>query len=239
MDQALIVFLKEPVPGGVKTRLCPPLTDDEACDLYRCFVEDALDQYARLSATGFDVLLIVSPRSGMAYYSEMARLIRSRHDTASRMIVECQVEGDLGNRLHKAFQVVFDLGYNGAVAIGSDHPSLPDDRITGAFEGLRNCDVVVGPCLDGGYYLLGLTSNNEEYFRDIPWSSNRVLEVTVGRIRELDKSLRILPEWYDVDDQASLDRLRFDLVHAAHAPACRTRAWLNGHEQALRMRSVS
>lgn len=122
---------------------------------------------------------------------------------------------DLGARLRHAFGAAFADGAGRAVVVGSDHPTLPPDHLVRAFRHLERADAVLGPTPDGGYYAVGLRAGAWPaaggLFRDVPWSTPSVLEVTEARGRELGLRLERLPGWYDVDEPEELERLRADL----------------------------
>lgn len=121
----------------------------------------------------------------------------------------------LGERLRHAFDAAFSDGASRALAVGSDHPTLPPAHLERAFEELEEADAVLGPTADGGYYAVGLRSAAwpaaAEIFRDVPWSTPEVLEATEARARRSGLVVRRLPSWYDVDEPHELGRLREDL----------------------------
>ena len=94
------------------------------------------------------------------------------------------------------------------VAIGADSPTLPVEYVERAFTLLAENDVVLGPALDGGYYLIGLGASDFGVFTDIPWSTAHVLEATIARLRATSARLALLPPWYDVDTAADWALLR-------------------------------
>ncbi len=108
----------------------------------------------------------------------------------------------------------FSRGAGRALIVGTDHPTLPADRLERAFRLLSSVDLVLGPSDDGGYYAVGLRRgawpDAADLFRGVPWSTARVLEVTRARAEALGLSRRELAEWYDVDRPSELERLRRD-----------------------------
>ena len=109
-----------------------------------------------------------------------------------------QADADLGERLKQFFTQARQHGFARIVAIGTDSPTLPVAWVEQAFALLENHEVVIGPALDGGYYLIG-ASKELPLFEAIPWSSSRVLAATVERLQTGDARLALLPPWYDVD----------------------------------------
>jgi uncharacterized protein len=195
---AILLFAKAPEPGQVKTRLCPPLSPAEAAELQRACLQDLWARLGRLP--GVRRVLCHHPRGSADQFRD---LIGRDTDLLA------QSEGDLGHRLAAAFEALFGRGLDPIVAVGADSPDLPLEFITQALEGLcaRQCDVALGPAADGGYTLIGLHSPQPAVFEAIPWSTSQVFSITRERCRQGGLRVLTLPEWYDVDDAASLARL--------------------------------
>ncbi len=201
--QALFVMAKDPKAGRVKTRLCPPLAPEVAAGLYQCFLLDVLELAADLP--GVDPVIAFSPPEA---HGEFARLGSGRFQLIPQEGV------DLGARLENAFRVLFQQGYDRVAAVSTDSPDLPAEYLQEAFARLKDAKVVLGPCPDGGYYLIGQSALVPELFRNMPWSTDRVLPETEARIRQLGLTSSYLPEWHDVDTAADLDRLVRSLAEA-------------------------
>jgi len=197
----LFVMAKDPRAGQVKTRLCPSLTPERAARLYECFLSDVLDLVA--GVPGVAPVVAFSPPEA---HGEFARL------TSGRFQLVPQAGADLGARLENTFRILFQQGYERVAAVSTDSPDLPMQYLADAFARLENAPVVLGPCPDGGYYLIGLSRLIPELFRDMPWSTEQVVPETEARARRLGATVMRLPEWYDVDTAADLDRLMRDLV---------------------------
>ncbi len=223
MKRALLVFVKAPVPGQVKTRLRPALTPEEAADIYACFLEDGLRQYTRLT-TRADVRICFSPAGGEAYF----RQLMAGMPSPVAVTYHEQVGADLGERMRHAFEAAFDSGYEQAVVIGSDHPTLPDEYVVTAFDKLQSHEVVIGPTEDGGYYLLGSSRLVEGCFANISWSTSIVYTQTMQRLS--GQRVAVLPTWYDVDDPQALRRCRAEIFDG-RGIASRTEAFLRRLEQ--------
>ena len=125
-----------------------------------------------------------------------------------------QADGDLGSRLGCAVEQSLQGGARSLVILGTDSPSVPVSYIRRAFEALQRCDVVLGPTEDGGYYLIGLRRILPDLFDRIEWSSCRVWQQTLNRLRSLPGSptYEILPRWYDIDSGDDLNRLIEELA---------------------------
>lgn len=210
--RALIVFVKAPMPGDVKTRLIPYLTSSEAADLYRCFVTDTLMNSSQLGAA---CKMIVAYQS----HPKAADLSWLR-DKRSRPDFFRQEGKSLGERLIHSFGIAFGRGARHVVVIGSDSPNLPSEYIKQAFEALENADVVLGPAADGGYYLVGLSRPCLHLFDEVVWSTDQMFEQLSRNTTAHRYSLRVLPHHYDVDTIEDLNVLRTDLCRAPNrAPA--------------------
>jgi rSAM/selenodomain-associated transferase 1 len=200
MDGALIVVAKKPEPGFTKTRLCPPLTTLEASEFYRCLMLDTLGLVAELAIV--DHTLAYTPPDAVSYFRRLVpdgfRLVEQRGAT-------------LGERLANALAHHFKLGYHRVVIMNSDGPTVPLVYLEEAFSGLDHADITLGMGHDGGYYLIGMKQPQPELFRGIPWSTERVIPQTLAACHHLRLRVHQLPEWYDVDVAADLDRLCHDL----------------------------
>jgi hypothetical protein len=194
------IFVRTPVPGEVKTRLAPPLTPLEACELYRAFLADLFVRLAKLKKVASTVFYTGSDEGALeGLLPARALLVRQDGDS-------------LGERLVNAFRDLIDTDGTPACVIGSDSPDLPLAYIKRAFVKLKHKDVVLGPTLDGGYYLVGLKKSVPEIFQDITWGGPDVLSDTLRRVDRLGLSCGVLPPWYDVDDTESLSLLETMLL---------------------------
>jgi rSAM/selenodomain-associated transferase 1 len=181
----LIVFVKEPRPGLVKTRLLPALDPESAAELYRALAEEEIRQTV--------------PRSG-----EYTRLFFYA-PPSSPEAMSAQQGDDLGARMSAAFDEAFRRGARRAAVIGTDVPWLSRDRVAEAFRALDEHEVVLGPTADGGYYLLALNRSRPELFRGIAWSTASVLASTVERAAGLGLRVQMLGPLADID---TIDDLR-------------------------------
>ena len=207
---ALVVFAKAPIPGQVKTRLCPPLTPDEAATIHGSFVLDALER-TRTAVSTFrlpvDRYLACAPSSTLAFFKVM--------EERQAVTLLDQQGNDLGARMNRACETLFTRGYRRVVIVGTDLPSLPIVRYREAFELLDQHDVVLGPAVDGGYYLIGLKTPAPGLFHDIPWSTDRVFQLTKEKAAILGLSIGCLSDWRDVD---TIDDLKM-LIEASQLDA--------------------
>lgn len=197
-DEALIVFLKAPRPGAVKTRLAEALGLEAACAAYRHLVQTLLRRLAVLP----NVELCFTPDDAAAEIKPWTQPTWSRVP---------QGDGDLGRRLQRASTRAFTSGMQRIVIIGSDCPEVSATDIEAAWSALRTHDVVLGPATDGGYWLIGLRAAQPDLFTDISWSTNAVLRETLDRARAHGLSVHLLRELSDVDTPADWQQF---LAHA-------------------------
>jgi len=211
LGPVLGILAKPPIPGQVKTRLVPPLTHREAAELYRVSLTETV---ARMDRGRFALVL---------FHAGPAEFFRA---TFPDLPLRPQGEGDLGQRMAAALDVLLARGHTAAALIGSDSPDLPAAQVEDAFAALEQAEVVTVPATDGGYVLIGVRRRRPELFRDMPWSTAKVLAATRRRAADLAIAYRELGGWADVDDIDDLRRLlarspdsataRFTLTHLAH-----------------------
>ena len=181
--QRLIVFTRYPTPGQVKTRLIPVLGEKGAAQLYAEMTEHTLARIGPSEDQPSSPAITLCYTGGDA--NQMADWLGSDCD------YQPQGDGDLGQRLCRAFERAFDRGVRRVVVIGTDCPGINAPIITKAFEALRSHDVVLGPAADGGYYLIGLSQWAPDLFVEIPWGTSQVFEATVCKAKH--QSLKIAP----------------------------------------------
>lgn len=214
---ALIVVAKRPMPGKTKTRLSPPLTPELASALYECFLFDTLDQMRQVS----DAQHVIAYLDECEYFQRLApdfELIP-------------QEGNDLGERLDNALTLYLSRGYDHAVIMDSDSPTLPASYLLQAFQVLSSdADVVLGPCDDGGYYLIGLKKPSPRLLRDVHMSTPTVAAETIMLAKEESLHLVTLPIWYDIDDVASLSRLIKEIDNHDLSNATYTRRFIFQNE---------
>ncbi len=197
-DGALIIFARAPVPGQVKTRLCPPLTPDEAASLHGSLVLDVLERTrppghscAQPARAGVDRFVACSPSAEHVFF----KILAQREGVG----LLTQAGEDLGTRMRHACETVFAMGYQKAVLVGSDLPAIPGSVYADAFLRLEGHDLVLGPARDGGYYLIGLRPPVPDLFTGVPWSTERVFDVTMKLAQNLGLNTAVLPLGSDLD----------------------------------------
>ena len=190
----VVLFVKAPTPGRVKTRLCPPLSHEQAAELYQSFTKDTID---RLNENPFHCLIAYDPNEEFPTPAW----------TGFDLPWFPQVGADLGERLQHAFQTAFDREFSRILALGTDSPGFGIDQISQAFDQLASADVVMGPALDGGYYLIGLAKPCPALFEHIAWSSPEVARQTRERVKQHKLSLAEIASFHDVDTYLDLKNL--------------------------------
>jgi rSAM/selenodomain-associated transferase 1 len=195
--RCIVMFVKYPEKGAVKSRLAPVLDEGLIVSLYESFVRDLL---ATLERSGYPFRIAFTPAD--------------RKEEISRRFGPWdgfpQTGTDLGERMKNAFRDCFADGFTAVVVIGSDIPDLPPEIFAEAFAALESQGAVIGPAADGGYYLIGFRKETfvPGMFEGIAWSTERVLTETLGRLVRAGLGVHRLPPRRDVD---TVDDLR-DLV---------------------------
>ena len=214
MKRALLVVSKRPAPGQTKTRLTPPLTADEAADIYECFLRDTLE-VAR-AVPGVTRILAYLPEDQAEYFERLA-------PDFERIP---QVGVSLGERLDYALTRCLSDGFAQAVIMDSDSPTLPAAFVARAFELLDYADVTIGPCEDGGYYLIGMTRPQPRLLREVEMSTPHVAWDTCVLAMQSHLRVELLPEWYDVDTGRDLGHLIEELRGTMNGRAPHTRCFV-------------
>lgn len=192
MDNAIIIFVKKPVLGKVKTRLAATIGNEKALDIYRELVAHTLETVKKITADKFiyfsDDIDSTIGYSNIPFYKAL------------------QGGNDLGERMKNAFTDVLSNFYRKVIIVGTDCPGINAELLQTAFDKLANADIVIGPATDGGYYLLGMKSLQPPLFKNIQWSTSTVLEKTIKCCKENKLNYHLLPELSDIDEEK-------DLVH--------------------------
>lgn len=197
-DRAIIIFVKNPVLGKVKTRLAKDLGPEKALAIYHQLLMLTCNAVVQVDADKH------------LFYSDHVDLADIWPNEHFRKYVQ-QPNNDLGERMYSAFEETFDKGYKKVLIIGSDCPDISAEVIEQAFAALENHDVVIGPAKDGGYYLLGMNELEKEYFKGKEWSTSSVREDTISSAKALGKKFVLLEELRDVDHADDLTDIKISL----------------------------
>jgi rSAM/selenodomain-associated transferase 1 len=198
MTTLLGIFAKHWTPGRVKTRLASNVGERLAAEIHREFVQTLLMRFE--SVADCRVLAFDPPASEHEFQSS----------AGPAWEVRAQGAGDLGVRMAEFFEAGLARAQR-VVLIGSDSPDLPVSYVAEAFEVLGSADVVLGPASDGGYYLVGAAGPVPPIFSDIPWSTAYVWPQTIAQLSQAGLRWHALSQWYDVDTEDDLLRLRSNL----------------------------
>lgn len=196
-NNCIILFVKYPQKGSVKTRLARDIGELKAVSLYRNFVSDALTTAENIDA-----------ETRVYFYPEKS-LKSFRRWLSSNLTLMPQKGADLGERMKNAFLESFAAGYKKAVIVGSDSPDLPAELIEKAFLSMENKGAAIGPTHDGGYYLIGFNTGSflPAIFDGIPWSTKGVYKKTISIFNKNNIKPEILTSWRDVDTIDDLEHL--------------------------------
>jgi|ERR1700675_3015594 uncharacterized protein len=197
-SRALLVFAKTPKPGKVKTRLLAAVSAEVAAALHEACITDTLRLAKRLR--GCDVFVFAA--GGTGYF----RGLMEEQGRRPRFRILPQRGAELGARMERAFRKCFAMGYREVVVIGTDTPWMGAERVRRAFAALKENDMVIGPAEDGGYYLLGMREFVQGIFREIPWSTERVLELTLKVVAKAKLRGKLLRRDFDLDRPEDLRR---------------------------------
>lgn len=182
----LIIFTRYPEAGLVKTRLIPALGEAGAAEIHKIMTEETVKMALK---TGIEIEIHFTGGS----YKQIQKWLGNRFKYRD------QAGGTLGERLSDSFNQAFSEGLKRAIIIGTDCPEITSNHIREAFTLLQKSDLVLGPALDGGYYLIGLSSFHHNLFKNIKWGSNLVYQQTMATARNLNLKIAELEKLADID----------------------------------------
>lgn len=193
-SRALIIFVRSPKLGKVKTRLANEVGDEKALSIYKQLLAHTREQSVEVDATR------------LLFYSDE---IIEDDWSIDHFKKHLQVDGDLGDKMLAAFEEALTF-CDTAIIIGSDCPQLNSSIIDKAFDKLEKQDVVIGPTYDGGYYLIGMKKIHKELFLDMTWSTSEVCDETKNRVSESNLSYSLMTVLSDIDYKEDWDKYGFD-----------------------------
>jgi uncharacterized protein len=218
MRPVIVVMVKTPREGEVKTRLTPAISARQAASLAACFVQDSVNLAIRAVP---DVVVAYVPEDGQAELESML---------PSGLTWITQKGKDLGERMQAAVEHAAGLGFGPILIIGTDSPTLPENMIETAFELLTTgkAEVVLGPAIDGGYYLVGMAKPVQGLFDRVDWGTSTACEQTVSNGNRLGLKVATLTGWYDVDTVEDLRLLHIELssIKESRERAAATWRWM-------------
>jgi uncharacterized protein len=188
MKKALIIFVRNPLPGKVKTRLAAGIGEEKALQVYEYLLQHTHSITENIAASIF------------VYYADYL----NKNDLWNGFEKRLQQGDDLGERMKNAFADLFETGFTNICIIGSDCYELSNAILSLAFEILNSADVVIGPVTDGGYYILGMNKPVPDFFINKAWSTDTVFTDTLKDAAALNLSVQQLPMLNDIDTEADL-----------------------------------
>ncbi len=211
--KAVALFVRNPMPGQVKTRLARDIGNENACNFYKAMVKDILSS---ITSSNLHVYLFHDGNNSNGLPQEWI--------DASYAVVSQQGDS-IGERMAAAFKVLFSVNLQHVALIGSDIPGLDSQLLIAAFQALESHDAAIAPAVDGGYCLIALneTSYCARIFQDIEWSTGRVLHGTLGRFDECGLRVKLLESRQDIDTYDDLKAYCRNPSKMARA----TNAWLS------------
>ncbi len=183
-ENALIIFVKNPEPGKVKTRIAADVGNDKAIEIYRKLLKFTSKIGQEVDCTRY------------VFYFPM--VLENDEFPDSKFLKDLQIKGDLGEKMQTAFGDILRK-HKKAVIIGSDCAELTSDDIQRAFDELEDNDVVIGPAKDGGYYLLGMNDLQLFLFKDMPWSDEKLLDLSIMKVQDRGLNYSLLNMKSDID----------------------------------------
>jgi rSAM/selenodomain-associated transferase 1 len=179
----VMVFTRNPELGKVKTRLAKTIGNESALNIYKFLLN-----HTEITIRGINCDKAVYYSIKVGNNDIWDKTVYQKHQ---------QKGNDLGERMHNAFREAFSKGYKKVVIVGSDLYDLEAKDINYAFEQLSKCDVVIGPAVDGGYYLLGMKIMHSQIFQNKDWGTSTVLNNTLTDLN--NKTVKLLDKKNDID----------------------------------------
>lgn len=193
---ALIIFTRNPELGKVKTRLAKTIGDEKALEVYTHLLLHTMNQTRLLTCDKF------------VFYDTSI----IKNDIWPETIYHKKIQSgeDLGGKMYRAFELLFNMGYKNCMIVGSDLFDLKKEIIDVAFQKLQKNDAVIGPAEDGGYYLLGLKKLNSTLFKNKVWGTSTVLADTLKDLNR--QSVYLLETLNDIDTFEDLKRSNYEIL---------------------------
>jgi len=192
MNRALGVMLKNPIKGLVKTRLAATMGSEKALSVYLTLLQ-------KLAQT------VRNTQDVQTYFFHSPEVLDNEDWVPSGVQHKLQTEGDLGDRMRAAMEVILTTHSN-ALLIGADCPAINSALLHKAFQSLSYADLCLGPTEDGGYYLIGMKKLHQGMFKDIEWSTERVWDQSIDAAARQHLSYALLPELFDIDYEQDWNR---------------------------------
>jgi hypothetical protein len=189
MNQHLIIFARSPFNGPVKTRLAKDIGQEAARGVYARLLYDLLFRCLATPSDEVEIILSLANPQHQAHFKA----------AFPELTIAGQPPGDLGDRMQTALQARFAAGAEKAILIGSDIPGITWPLIRQAFTAITQERVVLGPSIDGGFYLIGMPASPRTFFEAIAWSTDRVAQQVITNIQKHQLQVELLPTLPDID----------------------------------------
>ena len=206
IKEKLIIFVKAPIPGKVKTRLARHIGMANAVLIYNAMVNDLKKNLISLKQ---DIIYFLNDLK----YRYLLFPDDKTNFHKNKYLVKQQTGNDLGEKMINAFLTIFNEGTDHVLLIGSDIPHISGDLISHYFLELAENQAVIGPANDGGYYLIGFQKDAffHDIFKQINWSSDKVFSQTIARIKRCNLTYYTGPVYQDLDTFTDLKEIRDQL----------------------------
>lgn len=199
----LLIFLKYPEPGNVKTRIAKTIGRKKASYIYSAMARDLVNKLS--NSDTYEISIFYDPEKDE---NDIKKWIKNYN-----FKYIAQVGNSLGERISNAFDKSFKLGAEKSIVIGTDCVDVTRNLLEKAFTQLNDSvDVVIGPAYDGGYYLLGLKKNCSDLFKNVEWSTEKVLDQTLSNIRKIGLQYKFLKTLKDIDETEDIDDSLLNIV---------------------------
>ena len=217
---AIIIMAKQPIEGKTKTRMTPHLSHNQAAALFEALVKDTIDLCAQVDQA--ELAIAISPPKSISYFRKIS---------PPNTILVPAVCQNIGDCLNQVLTHLLSIGFESAFAINADGPTLPLEYLHQALSLIEDHDLVLGPSYDGGYYLIGLKQPAPEIFEHIAWSTEEVLAQTITQAKKHGLAkYALLPEWYDVDNIDTLNKMSEELKTLPPSSLKHTRLFLENNQ---------
>ncbi|MFU8794487.1 MAG: TIGR04282 family arsenosugar biosynthesis glycosyltransferase [Dethiobacteria bacterium] len=214
----LLVFAKAPLSGEAKTRLSPPLTAIEAATLAETFLLDTLEMVGTIKLNT-DIIIYYTPITAANYFT---------HLIPGSWQMKPQQGRSLKMKITNAFRIEIGNSYQPVIIIGTDSPTLPPQYLTEAFKIISKVDLVIGPALDGGFYLIGMNKFYPELLKPVTLSKPESCEKLVESAVRMELTFKMLPAWYDIDRFEDFKHINNQISDKYGFAAPRTKTLLAG-----------
>lgn len=192
MKEAIIIFTRVPIPGKTKTRLHGFLTENQCAEIHKNFLKDIKYTCENLKK---DIFVFYTPE-------DKNNILKSIFDNKYKY--KTQEGNDLGEKMYNAIDFVLKQKYKSCILIGTDIPYLKEEDLKKAFKILKDKDIVLGPTMDKGYYLVGMKKASKEVFENIEYGHGNVLDNTIESVKNANLTYGLTNMNIDIDERSDI-----------------------------------